>query len=174
VYGDDSLGSVHDRVKEWYNMRTIQMAFKLFGMIYTDPGKKEEVPMFLDVLDASFLGRGFVKSTNVVLAPLNLEAIYGMLHWVRTETLTVDEALDNNIRCALMEMYHHGREAFEKLKLRLYVDGAARGYVSRALTDQLYTYEFFRKWHINNYHNCSDREHNVDPEFHTIAFFQEQ
>jgi hypothetical protein len=155
VYGDDSLGCVHDRVKDWYNMRTIQPFFAMFGMIYTDPAKREDFPPFIAREDANFLGRGFRPTPTMMCAPLNLDAIYGMVHWVRTESLTVDVALDTNIKCALMEMYHHGEEAFVKFRNLLYLEGIKRDYVSQSLVGP-YDYAYFYEYHCKCYTNCDD------------------
>jgi len=155
VYGDDSLGCVHNRVKKWYNMRTIQPYFALFGMIYTAPDKSLDVPEFIKREDASFLGRGFRSTETVMCAPLGLDAIHGMIHWVRTETLEIDVALDTNIKCALMEMYHHGERAFNNFRSKLYLEGVKRNYVSSVITGPL-DYKYFREWHVKTYAGCDD------------------
>jgi hypothetical protein len=170
VYGDDSLAGVHPRVSKWFNMRTIQLGFAEFGMLYTDPDKQAVVPLFLEREKISFLGRGIVNTPNVCLAPLNKEAIYGMMLYVRVEDRRVDEALDDNIRCALMEMYHHGREEFEKFKLKLYLDGKERGYISSSISN--FSYTFFESWHRTNYVKTSDVCEYLHEDFLTDFFFE--
>lgn len=170
VYGDDSLGCVHERVQKWYNMRTIQPVFTMFGMIYTDPGKLVNFPPFIPRDEAAFLGRGFRRTATVMNAPLNLDAIYGMIHWVRTEAMNVDEALDTNIRCALMEMYHHGQPAFEKFKAQLFIDGKKYNYISKSLIG-VFTYKFFQDWHVSVYAGCDDARKFWSPDDMTDIFF---
>jgi len=170
VYGDDSLAGVHPRVSKWFNMRTIQLGFAEFGMLYTDPDKQAVVPLFLEREKISFLGRGIVNTPNVCLAPLNKEAIYGMMLYVRVEDRRVDEALDDNIRCALMEMYHHGREEFEKFKLKLYLDGKERGYISSSISN--FSYTFFESWHRTNYVKTSDVCEYLHEDFLTDFFLR--
>ena len=115
TYGDDTLGAVPKEVLCDYNMQIISIhMMKIFGMIYTDPNKRLDVPTHLKRREVTFLARGFSRdSTGRVLAPLGNDSIYGMLMWVRkNDIVSLDEQLRTNLDVAFMEKYHHGQEEF--------------------------------------------------------------
>lgn len=152
VYGDDSLGKVSAEVAPYYNMHVIREAFADFGMIYTDPDKSINFPLFLRRDQVTFLGRGFTdQPSGFTYSPLNKEAIHGMLLYVRAENgRTVDEALDANIRCALMEMYQYGPDEFDSFRDQL-IEYSRRhaNYVPKSLVT--YNWSFFDQWYGTNY-----------------------
>jgi hypothetical protein len=87
TYGDDNLISVHDAVKEVFNVVNLRDCLASYGLTYTDEHKdvNNSVQIFRGIEDVTFLKRSFVvdKTNNKVLAPLEFEVIEQMLNYVR-------------------------------------------------------------------------------------------
>jgi hypothetical protein len=122
VYGDDNIGSVSDRVKSWFNNRTLGCWLRCFDMIFTNPSKKAHDDDFLAEEDIVFLSRRFVFRDGYWWAPLELTSIYGMLHWnrrvkkaMKDKGVTEEQQLQVNIDTACRELIHHGRGVYEQV-----------------------------------------------------------
>lgn len=87
TYGDDNLISVHDAVKEVFNITNLTACMASYGLTYTDEHKdvNNSVTVFRSINDVTFLKRSFVhdKVRNRTLAPLEFEVIEQMLNYVR-------------------------------------------------------------------------------------------
>jgi hypothetical protein len=131
LYGDDNLGKVAQQVSSWYNMFTLAEGFrKYFGMNYTNANKSAVDKAFVTLEDVDFLSRKFrleerghgICKTTEVFAPLDKEAIYGMLSWVRKPKepgVTVEQQLKINIETATREMYHHGEASYSAFCMQM-------------------------------------------------------
>lgn len=115
-YGDDNGGSVSKNIEQYFNMETIAKFFlKTFGMEYTNPDKGKISDLFLNITDFTFLSRKFEERDGMMNAPLEPDAIIGMLAYIRkpTEGNTVAGQLDQNIETALRELIHYPRDVYE-------------------------------------------------------------
>nr|UQT02523.1 polyprotein [Red mite iflavirus 1] len=88
TYGDDIIGVVSDRVKDYFNMRTLQWFFGKHNLKFTDVDKSGLVMAFRNWESASFLRRGFVphpvahyRSIGVLMAPADRDSIEQSLFW---------------------------------------------------------------------------------------------
>jgi len=120
-YGDDNFGSVSDGVKEWFNMKEFAKFCHDFGMVYTSP-TKGTFDEFLRDDQLIFLARKFIFRDGYWWAPLDLDSIYGMLHFNRKVSYasklagtTEMEQLQVNIDTASRELLHHGREIYNQV-----------------------------------------------------------
>lgn len=120
VYGDDNYGSVSNAAA-WFNMLVLRDFFKdYFNMEYTTPGKGEVTAPWLPVDERVFLSRRFNNLHGRTRAPLELDSILGMLHWVRNPSgpqrllgVTANDQLKVNMDTAARELVQHGRETYE-------------------------------------------------------------
>jgi hypothetical protein len=118
-YGDDNGGSVSSRIAEYFNLETIAKFFKeQFNMTLTDPEKKDIKTLFLNITTFKFLSRRFVQTPEgAVKAPLDAEAIVGMLAYIRKPTdKTIAEQLDQNIETAMRELVMYDRKYYESFE----------------------------------------------------------
>jgi hypothetical protein len=121
-YGDDNVGAVHPELFGVVTMpKMSKFIYENFGMTYTTPGKSSCTKDYLEWEEIDFLCRRFQRSHGTH-APLLLESIHGMVLWIRKPQrgVSVEQQLAINVEQACMEYYHHGRDVFEKEKLRLW------------------------------------------------------
>lgn len=121
-YGDDNVGAVHPDLVGVVTMpKMSKFIYENFGMTYTTPGKSSCTKDYLEWEEIDFLCRRFQRSHGTH-APLSLESIHGMVLWIRKPQrgMSVEQQLAINVEQACMEYYHHGRDVFEKEKLRLW------------------------------------------------------
>jgi hypothetical protein len=118
MYGDDSLLSVHDIVKEQFNCQTISQFLKQYDFNYTDATKTGNIK-YTKLSEATFLKRGFKKHPNYknqYLAPLSEKSVTEAAQWV-FKSSDLAEATLVNCKQALNLAYGHGPEYFDDLKL---------------------------------------------------------
>lgn len=121
-YGDDNLQGVKPGF-DWWNHTAIQEILSDVGMAYTMPDKEQESKPYLDLSEATFLKRGFVKDPDMGwLAPLDESSIAKSLHWwmdrkscVDTPEFIAAQALEN----ANSEYFRHGMAKHETKRLIL-------------------------------------------------------
>lgn len=121
TYGDDNIASVSTSIP-WFNMVSISKKFAEYGIVYNQPNKQAmdaNVP-YLSTTDITFLKRGFRKQDGRIMAPLNMDSIREMLNWIRASNDDV-EATRANFLAACREMYHHGRDEFDKFVKYVYI-----------------------------------------------------
>lgn len=114
VYGDDNIGCVFAEKFPLFNMVNIATIIReKFGMIYTMPDKSEVTEPYLQDDEPEFLSRGFVKEGIFYRAPLKLDSIYGMLLFThKSDELSAEDQLKTNLRAAEMELFQHGKDAY--------------------------------------------------------------
>lgn len=112
-YGDDNIGTVSDDVAHILNMEILEKTFVSYGIEYTTPSKKAISSKFLADEDITYLKRGFRLDGGRVYAPLAMVSIQEMIMWIR-ESFDDQEAMEANWIAATCEMFHHGRQAYEK------------------------------------------------------------
>lgn len=120
-YGDDNVISIKEKVKEWFNLRTIANFLKTFGINMTDAKKNplEMTEPYEPVSQIQFLKRTFIvdSKTRFVHAPLEWNSIEERVLWTHVN-LGVDE-IAVNVRTSLHDAYHHGQDKFDDLHRRL-------------------------------------------------------
>jgi len=114
VYGDDNVITTR---KKGLRTKDYEVHFKhLFNMSYTH-WSKEEKDEDGTMENINFLKRKFVKRDNdgqtVVAAPMELTEILEIVYW-RKKNLTCDQALIAQIEAVAIELFHHGRDVFDK------------------------------------------------------------
>jgi hypothetical protein len=116
TYGDDNLISVHDSVKDIFNVSNLSDCFKDYGQIYTDESKSvNSTTEFRRIRDVTFLKRHFVfdKKLNKWLCPLEFDVLEQMLNFVHGKSdfkTTVQQCYDSWKR----ELSLHSRNLFEE------------------------------------------------------------
>jgi hypothetical protein len=113
-FGDDSLVSVSDTVRDRFNQETVELGFKKLGMVYTDANKTGEIVKWKALEDVNFLKRDFRFDPDLMryVAPLDLDVVLEMPMWVKSD-LDVDERCSSNLEKAYGELALHGREIFD-------------------------------------------------------------
>jgi len=114
IYGDDNQGST---TLDWFNNISISVLFKkLFNVGFTDPEKGLIIDPWLPKSKQIFLSRKMVEDGGYVRAPLQLDSLFGMLHFVRAkDNIEAEEKLKQNISVFQMEMVHFLPEERERL-----------------------------------------------------------
>jgi hypothetical protein len=113
-YGDDNLIGV-PRDVEGFGQEEITIAFKKFGMIYTDEEKTGALYRERRLDQVVFLQRSFRKDDMMDrwVDPLKLQSIIEGLYWFRSpadELMEMKEVFENAVR----ELAMHGPEIYEK------------------------------------------------------------
>lgn len=120
VFGDDNIGCVSPDYPKFNMVEISNIIRKEFGMIYTLPNKKEVTEPYINDAVPEFLSRTFRLEKGIYRGPLNKDSIYGMLLYVRKSSVnSAAEQLSQNLGTAEMEMYHYGREEFNKFQCKL-------------------------------------------------------
>jgi len=118
-YGDDNIGTVCDDVAHILNMEILEKTFAQYGIEYTTPSKKAISSTFLAAEDITYLKREFRLDGGRVYAPLSMISIQEMIMWIR-ESFDDQEAMEANWIAATCEMFHHGRDAYERFVAHVY------------------------------------------------------
>uniref|UniRef100_A0AAT9JAW3 Polyprotein n=1 Tax=Lagerstroemia indica cheravirus TaxID=3115784 RepID=A0AAT9JAW3_9SECO len=118
VYGDDNLVSVSDLYSSFYNLVSISSFLAQKGVTLKNGQDKdqENFAPFSKPEQCDFLKRRMVKNDRgMYLCPLNIDSIYGQLHWVR-KSGQIGEATLQNCQGALREAFYHGTEVFHQIR----------------------------------------------------------
>ena len=81
-----------------------------FGIVCTNPDKTPITDMFSDE-DPEFLSRNTDCVEGFIVHKLKISSIYGMLAWIRKD---VENATQQNVDAACMEMIYYGRDEYSK------------------------------------------------------------
>jgi len=112
--GDDNLFSVSPQKREIFNEKVISQIMPRFGVEYTNEKKTETIIKYRNIVDVSFLKRGFRYEPLVAryVAPLELDVILEMPYWTKDtnqrNSIFIDTA--NN---SLLELSLHGKEVYD-------------------------------------------------------------
>ncbi|APG78898.1 hypothetical protein [Beihai picorna-like virus 50] len=102
VYGDDSL--VSSKVPD-FNQNTFSKVMESVGIKYTDANKSVVFPDFVNIDDATFLGRYFVSIDGIYTGLLKEESIIRSLAWRSPATsLTDNEHIIECMRSQRLEL----------------------------------------------------------------------
>jgi len=117
TYGDDMVMTLSKNIVETVPIRIwVDLAQYMFGQTRTDPLKGDD-HAYMDLSDAYFLKRKFIKLDNVVLAPLEIDAIYSMIQYIMTPTDKSFAAQFSTVGAqALSELAYHTEEAYETFR----------------------------------------------------------
>uniref|UniRef100_A0AAT9JBR7 Polyprotein n=1 Tax=Rubber waikavirus TaxID=3115795 RepID=A0AAT9JBR7_9SECO len=124
TYGDDNVVVVPEEILTVFNLKSVAMWLKDFGIVYTDEQKRplDQSEESVNITTVSFLKRKFRKLNNsgsLFVGILDKVSIEEQLHWVKLGSLTRDQAIAANIDSSLREAYVWGREYFEDLRSRI-------------------------------------------------------
>lgn len=115
TYGDDNEQNVSSLIP-WYNHTSIQRVLADIDVTYTMADKDAESKPFISFKDVSFLKRKWVFNVEdkIWQAPLEWDSINKMLTiGTRSDSVAPEAQAASMIESAALEMWHHGREAFE-------------------------------------------------------------
>nr|NP_734022.1 RNA-dependent RNA polymerase [Apple latent spherical virus] len=117
VYGDDNLISVHDTIKDTFNLVTISNLLLEHGVTLKNGADKNEeiLSPFYPIEKVDFLKRRFTTLQGHIVAPLNTVNITERLHWVRKGLGDADATLEN-CKSALFEALFHGELYYNDLR----------------------------------------------------------
>lgn len=115
TYGDDQICTVPWSYTQVSMNGFADFLWEKYRITYTDPNKKTPVPPFIPFEELTYLKRRFVRRDDRWYAPLDMVSIENMLYW-RRKTMSVEESLVLNFRAMAIELVHHGREVFEKVR----------------------------------------------------------
>jgi len=152
VMGDDSNGSVDDKVKDRYNMVTISKAFKdMFGMKYTSPDKTADgvtEPFMNDSTKLKFLGRGFVKdsSNEQIVGRLEKPTIQSILcYYTGKSGMKFKDELQARADAAFREMALYPKAEYDEM-LEYYKDTMIKKLTPSAYRRQCPTLYSYASW----------------------------
>jgi len=113
-YGDDNLITISE---PGFTVEGFAEHYKrYFGMTYTHFSKKEHIGT--DTLaDIRYLGRKFVKSDTVYLAPLDLPVTLESVYWTKGG-ITQEQVLLSTVDSLFTDLFHHGKQAYESISMR--------------------------------------------------------
>jgi hypothetical protein len=114
-YGDDNTLRRKNRVASFFHGKNIDIATKMLGVPTTDNKKRGFVTFESNLDNIDFLKRSFVIRDGLAYAPLELSSIYKSLTCVNTDSpLSKQDHMQLVIENSLLQMFMHGREAFDE------------------------------------------------------------
>jgi hypothetical protein len=120
-YGDDMISSVDKRI-DCFNHISFGNYLSKYGMVFTMPDKKSTPTPFMRFSETDFLKRKSkkVEGTDQWIGALDKGSIFKSLHAVLySSAITMKDQCAQNIDGALREMWCHGREDYEELRVQL-------------------------------------------------------
>nr|WDA55541.1 polyprotein 1 [Black pepper virus F] len=120
VYGDDNLISVHPSITHIFNGQILKTEMAKCGITITD-GVDKTLPHlnFRKLMHCDFLKRQFVqRDDGTWKGPMEIASLYGQLHYVKAEELTMQEEYLKNLNSVLLELYIHSEKHYRSLKQR--------------------------------------------------------
>jgi hypothetical protein len=140
TYGDDNIASSSI---DAFNHVSISRALACYRVVYTMADKESESVPFINIMEASFLKRYFVRREDKFMrAPLEEKSIKKMLTvCTRSRTISLDEQCAEIIDSACREYFQYGRRTFNKRRAfltKLLDQRNLWGYLNR---DNLPTYD---------------------------------
>jgi hypothetical protein len=113
TYGDDNIATSN---VDAFNHTRISKALGKYGVEYTMADKESESVPFIDISEASFLKRFFVKREDrFIRAPLDEKSIKKMLTvCTASRTITIEHQCAEIVESACREYFQYGRKSFEK------------------------------------------------------------
>lgn len=116
IYGDDHVIAVGDNCPVVFNGLVLaELIPLLFGMDYTTAAKEKFVYPYDTLSTITFLKRGYRSEGTMVFAPLDEKTLESIPAWI-TDSIDYARATTDNVKCALREYMHYGREKFQKAK----------------------------------------------------------
>lgn len=119
TFGDDSITSVSDRAKTFFNRKIKHEYLKARGILTTMPDKSPEVTPFCNEGEAEMLQRTFspLYNTNIVFARLNEDSILNSLYFSSSSVSKLDREekvriVGQILESAAREYYMYGEEKF--------------------------------------------------------------
>lgn len=117
-YGDDAIMAVSEEVIEYFNTVTITEYFSKYRIVATGADKSEQIKPWLEMSEATFLKRGFMRHPTrpqEFLSPLNWESVLSATQWVWSSP-NKKEATRVNVEAAMIQVHGHGPKKFKVMK----------------------------------------------------------
>jgi hypothetical protein len=116
-YGDDNIISIARPGVTCEDLAPHYMS--RFGMTYTHFSKQGKTPEGGDTMSTiRYLGRAFVPSDGVILAPLKLEVVYESLYWYRKGNL-IEEVMQSTLNSFFIELAHFPEIVYDQERKEL-------------------------------------------------------
>lgn len=125
AYGDDNVMSITPKILRWFNMETLVVAMRAFGMEYTAADKSDIIVNNKTLDDVSFLKRGFKKvdslygDTSVFLCPADLDTRLEMLNWTRKRAFCSNPEESDSVSEVIKEIAMHGKKIYDEYVPRI-------------------------------------------------------
>lgn len=120
VTGDDSALGLHRKIADRFNAITIAKFFGWhFNWKITNPDKSPLTIPYVSGSELVYLQRKFRVQGPYTFAPLEEASIYSMTQWIRSDEKPKKEQTVENLRTAIAEWFHHGKEKYEFERSRL-------------------------------------------------------
>lgn len=118
VYGDDFVVAIHPELEAIVNFKTMRDWLARYDIIITPETKNGEEYEFRTMTnEVTFLKRKWVPEpgdSTKIRAPIELETIAGIINWQRKGHPRVEMMKSLIEENYLQELFHHGREPYEK------------------------------------------------------------
>lgn len=115
LYGDDSIDAICTRYLEYLNRRTMREVYNRYGMTVTSSRKDGVFTDFDDILDLTFLKRGFRQDGMFFKPTLAKRSLFSMLCYVRkSKHVTLERQLECNLRTFASFAYFYGPEFYNR------------------------------------------------------------
>lgn len=112
-YGDDNLVAVSERIIDKLNMVTYKNVMASLGINYTTPDKTNEIPLFYNEDEVSYLKRKFVCKEGIYYAQLDMNVITEIPRWSESDPYNMTDQL-NRFNCVLYESVNYGYDMYRK------------------------------------------------------------
>jgi len=145
AYGDDNVLSITPRVISWFNMESLVVVMRTFGMEYTAADKSSVIVNNKPLSEISFLKRGFRRvdslfgDTSVYLCPADLSTRLEMLNWTRKRPFDSNPEESDVVSEVIKEIAMHGKSVYDEYVPRI-VDAAHKAGVTGFRDEGLYYY----------------------------------
>lgn len=117
IYGDDIDFTVSKKAQKFFNPDNISLALRKMGMTFT-AASKQGAAEWQDLMDLTFLKRGFAKGDNKRYLPLmDKTTIQELTNWVRMSDFVDSKSmLIDNCNNALRFAFFYGEQYFNELR----------------------------------------------------------
>nr|WPR17980.1 MAG: capsid protein [Crogonang virus 1] len=120
IYGDDLICSVSPVVKQMFNNLTLANFFKTIGLKYTDGTKQQVSVPFVELHQATFLGRAFSKlqvdDDEYDVGALDQTLIQNIVNWTKCRNpKNINRHMLSATQSALIESMYHGPAIHNKV-----------------------------------------------------------
>jgi hypothetical protein len=161
TYGDDNEQNVSTLIP-WYNHTAIKDVLASIDVVYTMAEKEAISRPYIPFSEVSFLKRKWVFEpvSKIWLAPLEWASLNKALTMgTKSDSTCAEKQAAQTVRNVALEMFHHGREAFEDGVERL------RRIVHKSNLDLWVAPDAIKTWdeYVDLHHKCTLGFSSVNP-----------